>query len=171
MMSSIKVKTQKVASNCFSAPKVVEVYLAIAPAPVNELLWDPEDSFPSEMSPQRDWALEDNRGRVDKHGNYSRLTLSVRKCMVACETSKDWFGRRPPTCCLHFRWQPAPRRVLCWSIAACSKRSFRCGSSPCCCVGLCRPKAQRQERHIYVAASAPWTAARASTVFNVERRN
>lgn len=145
----------------------MEVYLAMAPAPVNELLWDSEDSFLSEMSPQRDWALEDNRGRVDKQiiAGWFCQSAAERQKMYRCAWNQHHlFGRRPQTCCLHFRWQPAPHRVLCWSIAACSKRSFRCGSSPCCCVWLCRPKAQRQERHRYVAASPPGLLPRCSCV-------
>lgn len=41
---------------------ILEVYLAKAPAPVNEFVLDSEDSFLSEMSPQRDWALKTTWG-------------------------------------------------------------------------------------------------------------
>lgn len=58
----------------------IEVYLAIAPAPLNEPLWDSEDSPLSEMSSQetREWALEDSRWKAQDH-QHIRYTTKVQK--------------------------------------------------------------------------------------------
>lgn len=145
--------------------KIFDVYLAIAPAPVNELLWDSEDSFLSEMSPQRDWALEDNRVGLTSMqiiAEYFCLLQRCRKCIIVHQQT---LGSWPQTCFLHFQWQPAPHRVLCWSNADDSKRNFHCRSLPCCYVWLCWPKTQRHREDIgYTTTTAAGRLPRCSCV-------
>lgn len=105
------------------------LYLATPPAPLNEFLWEAEDNVRSDISSQREWALEDRCDTVYQ-------VLPTRGNKTWWGFSCVWIER--PTCCRHSRWQPAPRRASCWTtVDACSKRLFRCRFLPCCPVQLC----------------------------------
>lgn len=62
---------------------ILEVYLAIAPAPVNEVVLDSEDTFLSEMSSQRDWPLRTTWAGVTsmhiKADNFCQSAAEVQK--------------------------------------------------------------------------------------------
>lgn len=70
---------------------ILEVYLAIAPAPVNEVVLDSEDTFLSEMSSQRDWPLRTTwAGVTSMHIKADNFCQRYRKGIAVCHKTLVW---------------------------------------------------------------------------------